>query len=49
MGKKGIPHRRYSKEEKLRVVKMHLEEHISIRQIAKETGIHNSLVSRWVK
>ena len=30
MGTKGVPHRKWSKEEKLIVVKKHLEEHISI-------------------
>ena len=49
MGKKGTPHRRFSKEEKLRIVKMHLDEHKSIRQIERETSIRNSLVSTWVK
>jgi transposase-like protein len=49
MGKKGIAHRRYSKEEKLRIVKMHLEEHKSVKQIEKEIGITHSLVSAWVK
>jgi len=49
MGKKGTPHRRFSKEEKLRIVKMHLDEHKSIRQIERETSVRNSLVSTWVK
>ena len=49
MGKKGIARRRYSKEEKLRIVKMHLEEHKSVKQIEKEIGITHSLVSAWVK
>ena len=49
MGKKGTPHRRYSKDEKLRIVKMHLDEHKSLLQIERETGIRNSLVSAWVK
>ena len=49
MGKKGTSHRRFSKEEKLRIVKMHLDEHKSIMQIERESGIRNSLVSAWVK
>lgn len=49
MGKKGTPHRRYSKEEKLRIVKMHLDEHKSVMQIERETGIQNTLVCAWVK
>ena len=49
MGKQGTPHRRYSKEEKLRIVKMHLDEHKPVMQIESETGIRNSLVCAWVK
>lgn len=49
MGKKGTPHRKWSKEEKLRYVKQHLEEHKSITQIEAESGIRNSLISAWVK
>ena len=49
MGRKGITHKRYSKEEKLRIIKMHLEEHKSVKQIEKEIGITHSLVSAWVK
>ncbi len=49
MGKKGTPHRRFSKEEKLRIIKMHLDEHKSIMEIERENGIRNSLVSAWVK
>ena len=49
MGKKGTAHRRYSKDEKLRIIKMHLDEHKSLLQIERETGIRNSLVSAWVK
>ena len=49
MGKKGTPHRRFSKEEKMKYVRLHLEDHLSVRQIEKEYGISNSLVARWVK
>ena len=49
MGEKGTPHRRYSREEKLRNVKMYLDEHKSILQIERETGVRNSLVSAWAK
>ena len=47
--KKGVPHRKWSKEEKLRIVRLHLEEHHSIKQIEKEQGVDHSLVSAWVK
>ena len=49
MGKKGIPHRKFSKEEKMKYVRLHLDEHISVRQIEAEYGIEHSLVSAWVK
>ena len=47
--KKGIPHRRYSKEEKLKYVRLHLEEHKSLQQIEAEYGIRNGLIATWVK
>ena len=49
MGKKGTPHRKFSKEEKLKYIKLHLEEHVSVKQIEAEYGIGHSLVSAWVK
>ena len=49
MGKKGTPHRKYSKDEKMRYVRLHLDEHMSLRQIEKEYGIGNALVGAWVK
>ena len=49
MSKKGVPHRKWSKEEKLKIIRLHLEEHISIEKIEKEYGVNNSLVSVWVK
>ena len=49
MGKKGTPHRRFSKEEKMKYVRLHLDEHIPLRQIEREYCIRNSLVAEWVK
>ena len=49
MGKKGIPHRKFSKEDKLKYIRLHMEEHISIKQIEADCGISHGLVSRWVK
>ena len=49
MGKKGTPHRKWTKEEKLKIIHLHLDGHISIREIEKEYGINHSLVSHWVK
>ena len=49
MGKKGTPHRKFSKEEKMKYVRLHLDEHVSLMQIEREYGIRNTLVSEWVK
>ena len=49
MGKKGTPHRRFSKEEKMKYVRLHLDEHVALMQIEREYGIRNTLVSEWVK
>ena len=49
MGKKGTPHRKFSQEEKLRIVKMHLEENKSLSEIEREYQIGSSSVARWVK
>lgn len=49
MSKKGIAHRKWSKEEKLRIVHFHLDEHKSLRQLEKEYGINNGLIGTWVK
>ena len=49
MSKKGIAHRKWRKDEKLKIIKEHLEEHKSIREIEKEYGVNHSLVSAWVK
>ena len=49
MGKKGTSHRKYSKDEKMKYVRLHLDEHMSLRQIEKEYGIGNALVGAWVK
>ena len=49
MGKKGIPHRKFSKEEKMKYIRLHLEDHLSVRQIEEAYGISHALVSSWVK
>ena len=49
MGEKGTPHRRYSKDEKMKYVRLHLDEQVSLTHIEKEYGIRNSLVGAWVK
>lgn len=49
MSKKGIPHRKFSKEEKMKYIRLHLDEHMPLRQIERECGIRNTLVAEWVK
>ena len=49
MSKKGIPHRKWSKEEKLKIIRIHLDEHVSIEPIEKKHNVNHSLVSHWVK
>ena len=49
MSLKGIPHRKWSKEEKMKIVRLHLDEHVSIKQLGKEHGIQHSLISAWLK
>ena len=48
-GKKGKAHRKWSKEEKMVYVRMHLEEHVSIQEIEKRYGISHSQVSAWAR
>ena len=49
MGKEGVSHRKWSKEEKLHYIHLHLDEHVPIREIERKYGISNSMVSAWVK
>lgn len=49
MGKKGTPHRKWSKTEKLHYIQLHLDEHLSIQEIERKYGVGHSLVSAWVK
>lgn len=49
MGKKGTPHRKWSKEEKLHYIHLHLDEHQSVMEIERKYGVGSSLVSAWVK
>lgn len=45
MGKKGTPHRKWSKEEKLYYIHLHLDEHLSVMEIERRHGVRNSFVS----
>ena len=39
MGKKGTPHRKFGKEEKMKYIRLHLDEHVSLMQIEREYGM----------
>jgi transposase len=49
MANKGQKFRKWSFEEKLRIVKLHTESHIAVKQLAKETGADHSMISQWVR
>lgn len=49
MGRKGTPHRRFSKEEKLKCVKEHLEEHVSLKELERKYKIGSGTIARWVR
>ena len=48
-GKKGTSHRKWSKEDKLNIIRLHLDEHISIREIEKDNKVSHSMVYRWMR
>jgi transposase-like protein len=45
---KGIKHRKYNQEEKLRVVRRYYDEHISYAQLSREEGIAYSIICKWL-
>ena len=47
--KKGVPHRKWNKEEKLEIIHLHLEEHKPLKQIEREYSVSSGLVSNWIK
>ena len=47
--KKGIPHRKWTKEEKHEFVRLHLNEHMSIKEIELRYGVRKQLISAWTK
>ncbi len=46
---KGGQNKQYSYEEKLRIVKKNTEDHLSSRDISQETGVHDSIIRRWIR
>lgn len=46
---KGGKNKKYTVEEKVYYVKLHLEKHKSILEIERETGVAHGLVCKWTK
>ncbi|HEX2938156.1 MAG TPA: helix-turn-helix domain-containing protein [Ruminiclostridium sp.] len=49
MASKGQKFRKWSVEEKQRIVKRHTEDHVSVRQLSKEEGATDGMICRWVQ
>ena len=47
--KKGQKKRIWTPEQKLEIVRKHLDEHISVRALEKEYKADHSMICRWVK
>ena len=46
---KGIKHRTYTEDEKLKIVKMNVEQYLSSYEISKITRVSDKNIRRWVK
>jgi transposase-like protein len=49
MASRGQKFRKWSYEEKLRIVKRHTEEHVSVMQLSREEGARHTMICDWVK
>ena len=47
--KKGQKKRKWTIEQKLEIVRKHLDDHISVRTLAKEYETDTGMISRWTK
>ena len=45
---KGGKNRKWSAEEKLRIINRHLKDHLSMEQVAKEEDISSGMLSNWI-
>ena len=45
---KGGKNRRWTVEEKMRIINRHLQDHVSMMQVSKEEDISSGLLSSWV-
>ena len=49
MALKGQKHKRWTAEEKYKIIKPVLDMEISTFQITKETGLSNGMINNWIK
>lgn len=49
MASKGQKFRKWSYEEKLRIVKRHTEDHVSVNQLSREELARHTMICEWVK
>jgi transposase-like protein len=49
MARKGQKFRKWSFEEKLRIVKRHTEDHVGVQQLSREEGARHTLICDWVR
>ena len=47
--RKGQKKRSWTTEEKLEIVRKHLDEHISVRSLESEYGAEHGMICRWTK
>jgi len=47
--KKGQKKRKWTVAQKLEIVHKHLDEHVSVRTLAKEYGTDSGMICRWTK
>ena len=49
MAKKGQKHKKWTAEEKYKIIKPALDMEISTFQITKDTGLNNGMINNWIK
>ena len=47
--KKGVPHRKWTKEEKLKIVKLYLDDHVPVKEIESTYHVSRGSICRWAK
>ena len=49
MASKGQKHKKWTAEEKYKIIKPALDMEISTFQITKDTGLNNGMINNWIK